>query len=214
MQALRAAATCASSAHVAHAPRGSRCAPAGVAARVVLRGAGAEQLTFAKAAPRGLSSSGRRHLATRTSAALKALLWDCDGVILESEDLHRRAYNAVFAHYKVLVDGKARGFSQRHVHCVSCRRLTHAPQVVVWSEEYYDMLSNTVGGGKPKMRWCVCAACATGSISPLLPRSCGSPARACAATPGGIAEQHRAAVAGTSAKLAGPPARACSTARA
>jgi hypothetical protein len=42
------------------------------------------------------------------SAALKALLWDCDGVILESEDLHRRAYNAVFAHYDVRVDGKAR----------------------------------------------------------------------------------------------------------
>ena len=31
-----------------------------------------------------------------------------------------------------------------------------ALQVVYWSEEYYDMLSNTVGGGKPKMRWCVC----------------------------------------------------------
>lgn len=64
-------------------------------------------------------------------AELKALLWDCDGVILESEGLHRRAYNAVFQHYKVTVNG----------------------EVVNWSEEYYDVLSNTVGGGKPKMRW-------------------------------------------------------------
>ena len=183
MQALRAPVTCASSAHAAHTPR---CAPAGVAARVVLRGAGAEQLKLAKPAPRGLCRGRRHHLATRTSAALKALLWDCDGVILESEDLHRRAYNAVFAHYKVLVDGKARDSAQRHVHCVSCRRLTHAPQVVVWSEEYYDMLSNTVGGGKPKMRWCVCAAPATGSIRHR--------SRAPAAPPLALAQPRRAAL--------------------
>lgn len=63
----------------------------------------------------------------KTQAALKALLWDCDGVILESEDLHRRAYNAVFAHFKVTVGG--------------------AP--VVWSEEYYDLLSNTGTGVVP-----------------------------------------------------------------
>lgn len=25
--------------------------------------------------------------------------------------------------------------------------------VVDWDEEFYDMLQNTVGGGKPKMRW-------------------------------------------------------------
>ena len=108
MQALRAPTASAASARVAQAPRGSRCAAAGVAARIVLRGAGAEQLTFAKHAARGACYT-RRHLTTRTSAALKALLWDCDGVILESEDLHRRAYNAVFKHYNVLVDGKARG---------------------------------------------------------------------------------------------------------
>jgi len=68
---------------------------------------------------------------TRTSASLKALLFDCDGVILESEELHRRAYNAVFEHYAVTVGGAQ----------------------TVWTEAYYDMLSNTVGGGKPKMRW-------------------------------------------------------------
>ena len=67
----------------------------------------------------------------RATAQLKALLFDCDGVILESEELHRVAYNAVFAHYAVTVGG----------------------QPVAWSVEHYDMLSNTVGGGKPKMRW-------------------------------------------------------------
>lgn len=25
--------------------------------------------------------------------------------------------------------------------------------VVDWDEQFYDMLQNTVGGGKPKMRW-------------------------------------------------------------
>ena len=72
-----------------------------------------------------------RRSCTHTSASLKALLFDCDGVILESEELHRRAYNAVFEHYAVTVGGAQ----------------------TVWTEAYYDMLSNTVGGGKPKMRW-------------------------------------------------------------
>jgi hypothetical protein len=87
-----------------------------------------------------------------------------------SEDLHRRAYNAVFKHYNVLVDGKVRD----ELLAQPCRSLPHAPttQVVVWSEEYYDMLSNTVGGGKPKMRWCATAACRSsmGGTVPAPPR--------------------------------------------
>ena len=62
---------------------------------------------------------------------LDALIFDCDGVILESEDLHREAYNQAFAHFGVAIDGEP----------------------VVWTEEFYDVLQNTVGGGKPKMRW-------------------------------------------------------------
>lgn len=65
-------------------------------------------------------------------AAMKALVFDCDGVILESEDLHRRAYNATFQHFNV-----------------QCG----VAGVVDWDEQFYDMLQNTVGGGKPKMRW-------------------------------------------------------------
>ncbi len=60
------------------------------------------------------------------------------GVILLSEDLHRVAYNAAFEHFDVRCDG----------------------ELVVWSEEFYDMLQNTVGGGKPKMRWYFSANCA------------------------------------------------------
>ncbi|GIL87060.1 hypothetical protein Vretimale_14226 [Volvox reticuliferus] len=78
-----------------------------------------------KAAPR--TSSVVAH------AAMKALIFDCDGVILESEDLHRRAYNATFKHFKVKCGG-VQGY-------------------VDWDESFYDMLQNTVGGGKPKMRW-------------------------------------------------------------
>ena len=69
-----------------------------------------------------------------------ATLWElpateecrCAGVIVESEDLHREAYNAAFAHFKACV-------GKRHV--------------IDWSEEFYDDLQNKVGGGKAKMRW-------------------------------------------------------------
>lgn len=60
-----------------------------------------------------------------------ALLFDCDGVIVETEELHRLAYNKAFKHYGLkLPDGKP----------------------VEWTVDYYDVLQNTVGGGKPKMK--------------------------------------------------------------
>lgn len=55
------------------------------------------------------------------------------GVIVESEDLHREAYNAAFAHFKACIPGK--------------------PGNIEWSEDFYDDLQNKVGGGKAKMRW-------------------------------------------------------------
>jgi len=61
-----------------------------------------------------------------------ALLFDCDGVIVETEELHRKAYNASFKHFGLVIPGKGK---------------------VEWSVEYYDILANTVGGGKPKMRY-------------------------------------------------------------
>lgn len=61
-----------------------------------------------------------------------ALLFDCDGVIVETEELHRLAYNAAFDKFKLrLPDGSP----------------------VVWDVQYYDILQNTVGGGKPKMNY-------------------------------------------------------------
>ena len=59
-----------------------------------------------------------------------ALLFDCDGVLVETEELHRVAYNMAFEEFGLQIAG--------------------AP--VVWSKEYYSFLANTVGGGKPKMR--------------------------------------------------------------
>lgn len=55
------------------------------------------------------------------------------GVIVESEDIHREAYNAAFAHFKACIPGQQ--------------------NKIEWSEEFYDELQNTVGGGKAKMRW-------------------------------------------------------------
>lgn len=70
------------------------------------------------------------------------------GVILLSEDLHRVAYNAVFEHFDVRCSG----------------------ELVVWSEEFYDQLQNTVGGGKPKMRWYFGAP----HLLPICKAPCGS----------------------------------------
>jgi beta-phosphoglucomutase-like phosphatase (HAD superfamily) len=67
-------------------------------------------------------------------AGLEALVFDCDGVILESEDLHRRAYNAAFEEFGV-----------------RCNAQSEEP--LVWTPEFYDELQNQIGGGKPKMRW-------------------------------------------------------------
>lgn len=49
--------------------------------------------------------------ATATTTALAsqdyefALLFDCDGVILETEELHRLAYNAAFEEFDLTIDG-------------------------------------------------------------------------------------------------------------
>jgi len=75
---------------------------------------------------RGAGGAGRR-----AAAADRALLFDCDGVIVLTEELHRLAYNAAFEAYGVEVGGSP----------------------LVWTVEYYDVLQNTVGGGKPKMKW-------------------------------------------------------------
>ncbi|GMH40321.1 hypothetical protein BSKO_08225 [Bryopsis sp. KO-2023] len=89
------------------------------------------------------SSAGRprshaRRLRSRTNAfpvvsQLKALVFDCDGVIVESEGLHREAYNAAFQEFNISCDGGS--------------------STVIWDVEFYDVLQNQVGGGKPKMRW-------------------------------------------------------------
>jgi hypothetical protein len=69
----------------------------------------------------------RRLEATRAAASSPpapnwALLFDCDGVIVETEELHRRAYNGAFEAFGLRVNGEP----------------------VVWSVAYYDQLQNTV----------------------------------------------------------------------
>lgn len=70
-----------------------------------------------------------------TSNSLQALIFDCDGVILESEHLHRQAYNDAFVHF--------------NVRCPS----SSSPGPLNWDVQFYDELQNLIGGGKPKMRW-------------------------------------------------------------
>ncbi|KAL6644628.1 hypothetical protein ACP70R_016236 [Stipagrostis hirtigluma subsp. patula] len=72
--------------------------------------------------------------APASASSLDALIFDCDGVILESEHLHRQAYNDAFAHFGV-------------------RCQPDAADPLYWGEAFYDELQNQIGGGKPKMRW-------------------------------------------------------------
>ncbi|CAL9101507.1 unnamed protein product [Musa textilis] len=72
--------------------------------------------------------------ASSSSSPLQALIFDCDGVILESEHLHRQAYNDAFEHFAV-------------------RCPPSSSQPLYWGSEFYDELQNRIGGGKPKMRW-------------------------------------------------------------
>ena len=78
----------------------------------------------------GLSPSSFSSSSSSLSADC-ALLWDCDGVIADTEALHLQAYNAAWKSNGLDFGDKGPMF---------------------WSEEYYDMLQNKVGGGKPKMR--------------------------------------------------------------
>ncbi|KAL7143964.1 hypothetical protein ABFS83_08G226900 [Erythranthe nasuta] len=80
--------------------------------------------------------SRRPPLVVTVSAALQALIFDCDGVILESEHLHRQAYNDAFEHFNV-----------------RCPSSSSSSQPLNWTPEFYDVFQNLVGGGKPKMRW-------------------------------------------------------------
>jgi HAD superfamily hydrolase (TIGR01509 family) len=77
----------------------------------------------------GPSLIGRQSTRRYASNYEFALLFDCDGVILETEELHRLAYNAAFKAADLTIEGEP----------------------VDWSVAYYDVLQNTVGGGKPKM---------------------------------------------------------------
>jgi len=73
----------------------------------------------------GIYSSLSRLFATKAKPGEfeYALIFDCDGVIIETEELHRLAYNAAFESNDLRIEGKP----------------------VIWTTEYYDVLQNTVG---------------------------------------------------------------------
>ncbi|XVE86804.1 hypothetical protein DITRI_Ditri18aG0063700 [Diplodiscus trichospermus] len=74
-----------------------------------------------------------RQFLVSVSASFQALIFDCDGVILESEHLHRQAYNDAFSHFNVCCPPSS--------------------QPLIWDPDFYDVFQNQIGGGKPKMRW-------------------------------------------------------------
>lgn len=89
------------------------------------------------------TTAKRRNSFSVSAAArsLEALIFDCDGVILESEHLHRQAYNDAFSHF--------------NVRCPTPANSSFSDEPLNWSLEFYDVFQNQIGGGKPKMRWYV-----------------------------------------------------------
>mmetsp|Transcript_14646 Transcript_14646/g.27074 ORF Transcript_14646/g.27074 Transcript_14646/m.27074 type:complete len:313 (+) Transcript_14646:58-996(+) len=72
-------------------------------------------------------------LSTSLPSSTRGLLFDCDGVILETESIHLLAYNAAYSNNGLVNPSTGKN--------------------VEWSVEYYDMLQNKVGGGKNKMKY-------------------------------------------------------------
>ena len=81
--------------------------------------------------PQGRSALVPLQMSSNTPSFENALIFDCDGVLILTEELHRLAYNMAFDAADLKIDGEP----------------------VEWTVEYYDMLQNTVGGGKPKMHF-------------------------------------------------------------
>lgn len=74
------------------------CATDGVGAFTVSHGPPRRQQHATASATRRQAASGRPYEF--------ALLFDCDGVILETEELHRRAYNTAFKEFNLTVNGE------------------------------------------------------------------------------------------------------------
>jgi hypothetical protein len=64
--------------------------------------ADANQRSGANVAPRPSSGSAQQ-TGSNTVNPRFALLFDCDGVIVETEELHRKAYNASFKHFGLTI---------------------------------------------------------------------------------------------------------------
>ena len=65
--------------------------------------ADANQRSGAAVAPRPSGGSARQTEGSNTVDPRFALLFDCDGVIVETEELHRKAYNASFKHFGLTI---------------------------------------------------------------------------------------------------------------
>ena len=65
--------------------------------------ADANQRSGTAVAPRPSGGSARQTEGSNTVDPRFALLFDCDGVIVETEELHRKAYNASFKHFGLTI---------------------------------------------------------------------------------------------------------------
>lgn len=75
---------------------------------------------YSRQMPRATQTSSRT-TSLQASSDKFALLFDCDGVIIETEELHRLAYNAAFKEFNLQIGDSP----------------------VEWDVAYYDVLQNT-----------------------------------------------------------------------
>ena len=70
--------------------------------------ADANQRSGGDVVPRPSGGSARQTEGSSTVDPRFALLFDCDGVIVETEELHRKAYNASFKHFGLTIPSKGK----------------------------------------------------------------------------------------------------------
>ena len=70
--------------------------------------ADANQRSGGDVAPRPSGGSAQQTGGSNTVDPRFALLFDCDGVIVETEELHRKAYNASFKHFGLTIPSKGK----------------------------------------------------------------------------------------------------------
>lgn len=73
----------------------------------------------------------------------KGIIFDCDGVLIDSEELHRICYNKSFETHRLGIV----------IYSIVWNGFLSTLLGVEWDPVLYEKLQNSVGGGKEKLDW-------------------------------------------------------------